>query len=140
MATGTVRHAATVDGLLTALFSLQDQLANALRPGVAVRGCGECCDGGTLRSVAWDRCFGSESAQAVLLRKRLLLAGLNEEQREEFLAEAPGSRTQPPRVSGERPILKTGRATGPRSLPYDGTIIPWKLAHLITTRPFSNIG
>ena len=33
------------------------------------------------------------------------------------LAEAPGSRTQPPRVSGERPILKTGRATGPRSLP-----------------------
>ncbi len=33
------------------------------------------------------------------------------------LAEAPGSRTQPPRASGERPILKTGRATGPRSLP-----------------------
>ena len=33
------------------------------------------------------------------------------------LAEAPGSRTQPPRINGERPILKTGRATGPRSLP-----------------------
>ena len=33
------------------------------------------------------------------------------------MAEAPGSRTQPPRVGGERPILKTGRATGPRSLP-----------------------
>ena len=33
------------------------------------------------------------------------------------LAEAPGSRTQPPRVGGGRPILKTGRATGPRSLP-----------------------
>ena len=33
------------------------------------------------------------------------------------VAEAPGSRTQPPRVSGERPILKTGRATGPHSLP-----------------------
>ena len=41
------------------------------------------------------------------------------------MAEAPGSRTQPPRVSGERPILKTGRATGPRSLPYDETIIAW---------------
>src|SRR3954453_1418821 len=34
------------------------------------------------------------------------------------MAEAPGSRTQPPRVNGERPILKTGRATGPRSLPW----------------------
>jgi hypothetical protein len=34
------------------------------------------------------------------------------------LAEAPGSRTQPPRVSRERPILKTGRTTGPHSLPY----------------------
>jgi hypothetical protein len=33
------------------------------------------------------------------------------------MAEAPGSRTQPPRVGGERPVLKTGRATGPRSLP-----------------------
>src|ERR1700730_4848213 len=33
------------------------------------------------------------------------------------MAEAPGSRTQPPRVSRERPILKTGRTTGPRSLP-----------------------
>jgi len=33
------------------------------------------------------------------------------------LAEAPGSRTQPPRSRGERPVLKTGRATGPRSLP-----------------------
>ena len=33
------------------------------------------------------------------------------------MAEAPGSRTQPPRAGGERPILKTGRATGPRSLP-----------------------
>ena len=33
------------------------------------------------------------------------------------MAEAPGSRTQPPRVGGERPILKTGRATGPHSLP-----------------------
>jgi hypothetical protein len=33
------------------------------------------------------------------------------------MAEAPGSRTQPPRKRGERPILKTGRATGPRSLP-----------------------
>ena len=33
------------------------------------------------------------------------------------MAEAPGSRTQPPRVSGGRPVLKTGRATGPRSLP-----------------------
>ena len=38
------------------------------------------------------------------------------------LAEAPGSRTQPPRVGGERPILKTGRATGPRSLPNGRTI------------------
>src|SRR5258708_9476030 len=36
------------------------------------------------------------------------------------MAEAPGSRTQPPRVSGERPILKTGRAAGPRSLPEPG--------------------
>ena len=33
------------------------------------------------------------------------------------MAEAPGSRTQPPRGGGERPVLKTGRATGPRSLP-----------------------
>src|SRR5919198_524168 len=33
------------------------------------------------------------------------------------MAEAPRSRTEPPRVSGEQPILKTGRATGPRSLP-----------------------
>ncbi len=33
------------------------------------------------------------------------------------MAEAPGSRTQPPRVGGGRPVLKTGRATGPRSLP-----------------------
>ena len=33
------------------------------------------------------------------------------------MAEAPGSRTQPPRFGGERPVLKTGRATGPRSLP-----------------------
>ena len=39
--------------------------------------------------------------------------------RERRLAEAPGSRTQPPRVSRERPILKTGRATGPRSLPNE---------------------
>ena len=39
------------------------------------------------------------------------------------LAEAPGSRTQPPRVSGERPILKTGRATGPRSLPRRISIV-----------------
>ena len=38
------------------------------------------------------------------------------------MAEAPGSRTQPPRVSGERPILKTGRATGPHSLPQGRTI------------------
>src|SRR5206468_9895743 len=36
---------------------------------------------------------------------------------ERKLAEAPRSRTEPPRVSGEQPILKTGRATGPRSLP-----------------------
>src|SRR5207249_6102877 len=36
---------------------------------------------------------------------------------ERSLAEAPRSRTEPPRVSGEQPILKTGRATGPRSLP-----------------------
>ena len=35
------------------------------------------------------------------------------------LAEAPGSRTQPPRASGERPVLKTGRATGPHSLPCE---------------------
>ena len=34
------------------------------------------------------------------------------------MAEASGSRTQPPRVSGKRPILKTGRATGPHSLPH----------------------
>jgi len=33
------------------------------------------------------------------------------------MAEASGSRTQPPRVGGERPVLKTGRATGPHSLP-----------------------
>ena len=36
------------------------------------------------------------------------------------MAEAPGSRTQPPRASGGRPVLKTGRATGPRSLPGQG--------------------
>src|SRR5207302_10200916 len=36
---------------------------------------------------------------------------------ERRLAEAPGSRTQPPRIRRGRPILKTGRATGPRSLP-----------------------
>src|SRR5881275_614970 len=36
---------------------------------------------------------------------------------ERRLAEAPRSRTEPPRVSREQPILKTGRATGPRSLP-----------------------
>src|SRR5215471_18031722 len=34
-----------------------------------------------------------------------------------MVAEAPRSRTEPPRVSREQPILKTGRATGPRSLP-----------------------
>jgi phosphoglycolate phosphatase len=33
------------------------------------------------------------------------------------LAEAPRSRTEPPRVSREQPVLKTGRTTGPRSLP-----------------------
>ena len=38
------------------------------------------------------------------------------------LAEAPGSRTQPPRAGGERPILKTGRATGPRSLPETSSV------------------
>ena len=41
------------------------------------------------------------------------------------MAEAPGSRTQPPRVSGERPILKTGRAAGPRSLPGPGKNTKW---------------
>src|SRR5919198_2142513 len=34
------------------------------------------------------------------------------------MAEAPRSRTEPPRMNGEQPILKTGRATGPRSLPF----------------------
>ena len=33
------------------------------------------------------------------------------------VAEAPGGRTQPPRSRGERPVLKTVRATGLRSLP-----------------------
>src|SRR6267378_3297372 len=37
--------------------------------------------------------------------------------RERRMAEAPRSRTEPPRINGEQPILKTGRATGPRSLP-----------------------
>ena len=32
-----------------------------------------------------------------------------------------GVEPSPPAVSGGRPILKTGRATGPRSLPYDLT-------------------
>src|SRR5512139_3100885 len=33
------------------------------------------------------------------------------------MAEAPESRTQPSRSRGKQPVLKTGRATGPRSLP-----------------------
>ena len=41
VATGTVRHAATVDGLLTALFSLQDALASALRQGSPFGGTGD---------------------------------------------------------------------------------------------------
>jgi hypothetical protein len=31
-----------------------------------------------------------------------------------------GVEPSPPAISGERPILKTGRATGPRSLPCGG--------------------
>src|SRR4029077_1788120 len=48
---------------------------------------------------------------------RLASRSSPDDQRERRLAEAPGSRTQPPRANGGRPILKTGRAAGPRSLP-----------------------
>ena len=102
----------TIPGAGGARGSLDHATLHAPQSG-RDRGSNQAPGSASTRSRAWRHCGDGRS----------LIGKSNDDK--ELVAEAPGSRTQPPRVSGGRPILKTGRATGPRSLP-SGPLSPMR--------------